>query len=68
MCAFLSVAYGANNGHVSMGVVAMLGHIHRAGVVPPSVDVGLALRFANAAAMALGTLLLGARLALVTGS
>lgn len=65
--AFLSLAYGANNGHVSMGMFAGLRHISRSGVVPESAAMDIGLRCVLAASMAVGTILWGSRLAPVTG-
>lgn len=67
LSAFLSVAYGANTGHAFMGVLAMLRSIHSSGVVPASVDMGIMLRCVSAAAMAVGTVLWGGRMAPITG-
>lgn len=67
LSAFLSLAYGANNGQVTMGMFAALRHISRFGVVPESVDMDIGLRCVMAAGMAIGTILWGSRLAPVTG-
>lgn len=64
---FLSVAYGANNGHTAMGSLAMLRSIHTAGEVPGAAAVSITLRCVSAVAMAIGTLFWGKRLAPITG-
>ena len=66
-CFFLSIAWGANSGHITMLIFEMVRVIHESGTVPATVGLPLGLRCATAAGMAVGTLLWGARLTPVTG-
>ncbi|DBA95223.1 TPA: Na+/Pi symporter, variant 2 [Trebouxia sp. C0006] len=67
LCAFLSLAYGANNAHTSFAILATLRSLHSSGVVPESANLGIWLRCVSALGAAIGTLLLGQRLAPITG-
>ena len=67
LSSFLSLAYGANNGRVSMAMFAALRDISRSGVVPELAAMDIGLRCVLAASMAVGTILWGSRLAPVTG-
>ncbi|DBA68444.1 TPA: hypothetical protein ACH3X2_013739 [Trebouxia sp. C0005] len=67
LCAFLSLAYGANNAHKNFAILAMLRSLHSSGVVPASASLGISLRCVMSLGAAIGTLLLGKRLAPITG-
>lgn len=67
LCAFLSLAYGANNAHTSLAILATLRHLYDSGVVPASANLGIWLRCVSTVGAAIRTLLLGKRLAPFTG-
>ncbi len=68
LAAVLSVAYGANTGQTTMGIVAMLHKITNSQAVPATADVGIVLHAIKTVAMLVGTIKWGGRLATVTGT
>ena len=67
MSAIFSVAYGAINGHTTFGIFALMRQIKDTGEVPEASSLGMQLRCASAAALTLGAVLFGGRIAPVTG-
>ena len=67
MAAVLSVAYGANTGQTTMGIVAMMHEITKSQAVPETATPGIVLHAIKTAAMLFGAISWGARLAPVTG-
>ena len=65
MC--LSIAHGANNASTSVGVFHMMKALHATGVVSNTVDLGFSWRLKAGAAMTMGSIMLGSRMAPVTG-
>ena len=63
----VSIAYSANNVRTSCGIYSLMYHIHKTSSVSATAPVGYPLRAVGAFGMALGTLVLGARLVPVTG-
>ena len=68
LAAVLSVAYGANSGQTTMGIVAMMHVIITSQAVPETATPGIGLHAIKTAAMLLGAISWGARLAPVTGT
>ena len=64
---FLSIAWGANHGHLSMAVFQMIKDIYMSNAVPENITMAYSLLAASLIGMTLGTLLLGARLTPITG-
>ena len=67
LAAVLSVAYGANTGQTTMGIVAMMHVITKSQAVPETATPGIVLHAIKTAAMLFGAISWGARLAPVTG-
>ena len=67
LAAVLSVAYGANTGQTTMGIVAMLHVINKSQAVPETASTGILLHAIKTVAMLIGTINWGGRLAPVTG-
>ena len=68
LAAVLSVAYGANTGQTTMGIVAMLHKITKSQAVPATADAGIVLHAMKTVAMLFGAIKWGGRLAPVTGT
>ena len=64
---FLSIAWGANHGHLSMPVFHMIKDIYTSDAVPETITMACSLHAASLVGMTLGTLLWGARLTPITG-
>jgi len=67
LAAVLSVAYGANTGQTTMGIVAMLHVISKSQAVPATATPGIVLHAIKTVAMLFGAITWGPRLAPVTG-
>ena len=63
----MSVAYGANTGQTTMGIVAMLHEIAKSQAVPATAKAGIVLHAIKTVAMLFGTINWGGRLVPVTG-